>query len=42
MGIGMNRHTLAIDIRIQNVFQHVGSNFPNQKELPKKGIYEDK
>lgn len=33
MGIGMNRGTLAIDVRIQNIFEHLGINFPTAQEL---------
>jgi hypothetical protein len=39
MGIGMNRHTLAIDIRIQNIFEHLGVTFPNANELGNKNVY---
>ena len=36
---GMNRNTLALDVRIQNTFQHFGIEFPSQSQLAKKSIY---
>lgn len=39
--IGMNRNTLAIDVRIQNIFEQVGIDFPTAGELGKKSIYDE-
>jgi thermostable 8-oxoguanine DNA glycosylase len=39
MGLGMNRGTLAIDIRIQNIFKHVGIPFPTAEEVARKSVY---
>ncbi|MCB9365533.1 MAG: hypothetical protein H6587_13250 [Flavobacteriales bacterium] len=39
MGLGINKNTLALDIRIQNIFEHIGLQLPNQTELGKKSIY---
>jgi hypothetical protein len=39
MGLGMNRNTLAIDIRIQNIFSLHGITLPDQKGLNNKQIY---
>ena len=40
MGIGMNRNTLALDVRIQNIFNYVGISFPVAKELGNADIYD--
>jgi thermostable 8-oxoguanine DNA glycosylase len=39
MGLGMNRNTLALDIRIQNIFNHFGIDFPSQGDLSRKSVY---
>jgi len=39
MGLGINRNTLALDIRIQNIFNHMGVEFPSQDDLGRKSIY---
>lgn len=39
MGLGINKNTLALDIRIQNIFEHIGLPLPDQTELGKKSIY---
>ncbi|MBD0294435.1 MAG: hypothetical protein ICV84_04410 [Flavisolibacter sp.] len=36
---GINWHTLALDVRIQNTFQHFGIEFPTQNQLARKFIY---
>lgn len=41
MGLGMNQSTLALDIRIQNIFGHVGIAFPTASELGKASIYNE-
>ena len=40
MGLGININTLAIDIRIQNIFKHFGLALPNAAGLNKKNIYD--
>jgi hypothetical protein len=40
MGIGMNRNTLALDIRIQNIFRHVGVAFPGPELLARAQVYD--
>jgi hypothetical protein len=41
MGLGMNRNTIAIDIRIQNVFKHAGIVFPLANELANAKVYDE-
>jgi hypothetical protein len=41
MGLGMNRGTIAVDIRIQNVFSHAGVELPSSSELGNEKIYRD-
>ena len=41
MNLGMNRSTLAIDIRMQNIFKHLKVDFPDVKALAKKGVYDE-
>lgn len=41
MGIGLNRHTVAIDIRFQKIFSHVGIDFPTEGELGKGNVYDE-
>jgi len=40
MSMGINTHTLALDIRIQNIFKHFGIEFPTQAQLSSKAIYD--
>ena len=40
MSMGINTHTLALDIRIQNIFRHFGIEFPTQAQLSVKAIYD--
>jgi hypothetical protein len=40
MGLGINTKTLAIDIRIQNIFSHFGLTLPDAAGLNKKSIYD--
>ena len=40
MSMGINTNTLALDIRIQNIFRHFEINFPTQAQLSSKGIYD--
>ncbi len=40
MNLGMNQNTLAIDIRVQNIFQHLKIGFPSQADFGNKAIYE--
>jgi hypothetical protein len=40
MGIGMNRNTLALDIRIQNIFRHMGVAFPGPELLARAKVYD--
>ncbi|MEX6689678.1 hypothetical protein QTN47_19390 [Danxiaibacter flavus] len=40
MGLGINRNTVAIDIRIQNIFKRFGLPLPSQAELSRRIIYE--
>ena len=40
MGIGMNRLTLALDVRIQNIFNYVGISFPVAQDLGNTEIYD--
>ena len=40
MNMGMNQNTLAIDVRIQNIFHHFKIPFPEQKYFANNGIYE--
>ncbi len=40
MSMGMNYNTMAIDIRIQNVFKRLGIEFPTQAQLARKSIYD--
>ena len=40
MSMGINTNTLALDIRIQNIFRHFDINFPTQAELARKPIYD--
>jgi hypothetical protein len=40
MSMGINTHTLALDIRIQNIFRHFGIEFPTQAQLSGKAIYD--
>ena len=40
MGIGMNRLTLALDVRIQNIFNYVGISFPVAQDLGNAEIYD--
>ena len=40
MGIGMNRRTLALDVRIQNIFNYVGISFPVAQDLGNTEIYD--
>lgn len=40
MNLGMNQNTLAIDIRIQNIFQHLKIDFPEQQAFGNNAIYE--
>ena len=40
MSMGINRNTLALDIRIQNIFRHFGIDFPSQIELARSKIYD--
>jgi len=41
MGLGMNTNTIAIDIRIQNVFLHAGVSFPSASKLSNPKVYDD-
>jgi thermostable 8-oxoguanine DNA glycosylase len=40
MSMGINTHTLALDIRIQNIFRHFGIEFPTQAQLSSKAVYD--
>lgn len=40
MSMGINFKTLALDIRIQNIFKHYGIEFPNQNSLARKSVYD--
>jgi len=40
MSIGINRNTLALDIRIQNIFKYFDIEFPTQTQLSSKAIYD--
>lgn len=40
MSLGINRNTIAIDIRIQNIFKHHGLTLPNQSGLSRPCVYE--
>ena len=40
MNLGMNQNTLAIDIRTQNIFQHLRIAFPNQAAFGNRAVYE--
>ena len=40
MNMGINETTLAIDIRVQNIFQHLKIGFPPQTDFANKTIYE--
>lgn len=40
MNLGMNQNTLAIDIRIQNIFQHLKIDFPAQAAFGNRVVYE--
>ena len=40
MSMGINTNTLALDIRIQNIFKFFGIRFPTQTELSRKAIYD--
>ena len=40
MNLGMNQNTLAIDIRTQNIFQHLKIPFPEQQSFGSKEIYD--
>lgn len=40
MSLGINRNTLALDIRIQNIFKFFGIEFPTQTQLSSKTIYD--
>jgi hypothetical protein len=40
MNLGMNQNTLAIDIRIQNIFQHLKIGFPSQAAFGNRIVYE--
>lgn len=39
MSMGMNQNTLALDIRIQNIFNHLKIDFPTQAQLSKPYVY---
>lgn len=39
MNMGMNHNTLALDIRIQNIFKHLGIDFPTQAQLSMFSVY---
>ena len=39
MTLGMNRNTLALDIRIQNIFKYLHIEFPDTKGLSIERIY---
>ena len=41
MSMGFNTNTLAIDIRIQNIFKHFALGFPPKLNLSSKAIYDD-
>jgi hypothetical protein len=41
MGLGMNTGTIAIDIRIQNIFIHVGTSFPAANKLSNPKVYDE-
>jgi hypothetical protein len=41
MSLGMNTKNIAIDIRIQNIFSHLGLKLPDASKLNNKKIYED-
>ncbi len=38
--MGINTHTLALDIRIQNIFRHFSIEFPTQARLSNKTVYD--
>lgn len=40
MNLGMNQNTLAIDIRTQNIFQHLKIVFPGQAAFGNRKVYE--
>jgi len=40
MSLGMNFNNIAIDIRIQNIFSHLGLKLPDGNKLNNKSIYE--
>ena len=40
MSMGININTLALDIRIQNIFKHFSIEFPSQGELARKPVYD--
>lgn len=40
MSMGMNTQTLALDIRIQNIFRHFEIDFPTQTQLSGKAVYD--
>jgi hypothetical protein len=40
MSMGINTNTLALDIRIKNIFKHFDIDFPTQAELARKPVYD--